>query len=83
MKSRSSLLAPAHPGGPGKRAIKWLWWWYFAHILTVVYLSKYLVILINACVYEIYKNACSGQLVYVKFICICMYVKMLSTVQIQ
>ena len=22
MKSRSSLLAPAHPGGPGKRAIK-------------------------------------------------------------
>jgi len=25
MKSRSSLLAPAHPGGPGKRAIKWLW----------------------------------------------------------
>jgi len=22
---RSSLLAPAHPGGPGKRAIKWLW----------------------------------------------------------
>jgi len=26
VKSRSSLLAPAHPGGPGKRAIKWLWW---------------------------------------------------------
>jgi len=25
IKSRSSLLAPAHPGGPGKRAIKWLW----------------------------------------------------------
>ena len=24
MKSRSSLLAPAHPGGPGKRAVKWL-----------------------------------------------------------
>jgi len=22
MKSRSSLLAPAHPGGPGKRAVK-------------------------------------------------------------
>jgi len=21
-----SLLAPAHPGGPGKRAVKWLWW---------------------------------------------------------
>ena len=25
IKSRSSLLAPAHQGGPGKRAIKWLW----------------------------------------------------------
>jgi len=27
IKSRSSLLAPAHPGGPRKRAVKWLWWW--------------------------------------------------------
>jgi len=26
IKSRSSLLALAHPGGPGKRAVKWLWW---------------------------------------------------------
>jgi len=25
IKSRSSLLAPAHPGGPGKRAIEQLW----------------------------------------------------------
>jgi len=25
IKSRSSLLAPAHPGGPGKRAIKQFW----------------------------------------------------------
>ena len=25
IKSRSSLLAPAHPGGPGKTAIKRLW----------------------------------------------------------
>jgi len=24
VKSRSSLLAPAHPGGPGKMAVKWL-----------------------------------------------------------
>ena len=24
IKSRSSLLAPVHPGGPGKRAVKWL-----------------------------------------------------------
>ena len=27
IKSRSSLLAPAHSGGPEKRAVKWLWWW--------------------------------------------------------
>jgi len=27
MKSRSSLLAPAHPSVPGKRAIKWLWYY--------------------------------------------------------
>jgi len=26
MKSRSSLLALAHPDGLGKRAVKWLWW---------------------------------------------------------
>jgi len=25
IKSRSSLLAPAHPGGPGKRSVKRLW----------------------------------------------------------
>jgi len=25
IKSRSSLLAPSHPGGPGKRAVKRLW----------------------------------------------------------
>ena len=29
-KSRSSLLAPAHPGGPGKRAVKRWWWLYRA-----------------------------------------------------
>ena len=26
IRSRSSILAPAHPGGPGKRAVKRLWW---------------------------------------------------------
>ena len=26
-KSRSSILAPARPSGPGKRAVKRLWWW--------------------------------------------------------
>jgi len=28
IKSRSSLLALAHPGGPEKRVVKWLWWWW-------------------------------------------------------
>jgi len=35
IKSRSSLLAPAHPGGPGKRAVKWLW------CVVVVIINKY------------------------------------------
>jgi len=37
MKSISSLLAPAHPGGPGKRAVKRLWcgvWWYVLHVVV-------------------------------------------------
>jgi len=29
VKSRSCLLAPAQLGGPGKRAVKWLWWYIF------------------------------------------------------
>jgi len=28
IKSRSSLLALAHPGDPRKRAVKQLWWWF-------------------------------------------------------
>jgi len=30
IKSRSTLLAPAHLDDPGKRAVKqlWLWWWF-------------------------------------------------------
>ena len=28
IKCRSSLLAPAHPCSPGKRAVKRLWWWW-------------------------------------------------------
>ena len=33
MKSRSSLLAPAHPGGPGKRAVKWLCVCVWCHLI--------------------------------------------------
>ena len=35
IKSRSSLLASAHPAGPGKRAVKWLWcgyWCWFSEL---------------------------------------------------
>jgi len=28
IKSRSSLLLLAHPGGPGKLAVRWWWWWW-------------------------------------------------------
>jgi len=35
IKSRSSLLAPAHPAGPGKRAVKRLWWWFLAQCETM------------------------------------------------
>jgi len=34
MKSRSSLLAPAHPDGLRKRAVKRLWWWWFGDTHT-------------------------------------------------
>jgi len=44
IKSRSSLLAPAHPGGPGKRAVKrlWWWWWYVTTHPASAILSAYL-----------------------------------------
>ena len=35
VKSRSSLLAPAHLGGPGKRTVKRLWWWRHKKSTTV------------------------------------------------
>jgi len=37
IKSRSSRLAPAQPGGPGKRAVKWLWWCYYYFCLTLFF----------------------------------------------
>jgi len=42
IKSTSSLLAPAHPGGPGKMAVRRLWWfvvvWWF---LSVCYCKQH------------------------------------------
>jgi len=32
IKSRSSLLALAHPCGPRKRAVKRLWWWWWLQV---------------------------------------------------
>ena len=37
IKSRSSLLAPAHPGGRGKRAIKWLVVWCGSNLSDIKY----------------------------------------------
>jgi len=39
IKSRSSLLAPAHPGGTGKRAVKWLWWWWYGIGQAIIFSS--------------------------------------------
>jgi len=38
IKSRSSLHAPAHPGGPRKRAVKWLW--FLVSFLKKVHVNK-------------------------------------------
>jgi len=35
IKSRSSLLALAHPGSLGKRAVKRLWWWWWWYLLEL------------------------------------------------
>jgi len=41
IKSRSSFLAPAHPGGPGKRVVKQLWCWTnLCHGRRVWYLAQ-------------------------------------------
>ena len=40
VKSRSSLLAPALPGGPGKRAIKWLWWQWLLILCSLAFTSN-------------------------------------------
>jgi len=52
MKSTGSLLAPAHPGGPGERDVKRLWWlqWLVAHVCTTfevasVYADAYMCML--------------------------------------
>jgi len=48
IKSRSSLLALAHPGGPGKRAIKWLWYggvslWFLCQSQTSHYYAAHFI----------------------------------------
>jgi len=42
IKSKSSLLAPSHPGGPGKRAIKRLWWVVCVYVCFCVYVYVYM-----------------------------------------
>ena len=41
IKSRSSLLAMAHPGGPGKRAVKRLWWWWCGGVCNALLYNTY------------------------------------------
>ena len=52
IKSRSSLLAPAHPGGSGKRAVKrlWWWWWCSVHIIYYRIISIYEYLFVTVCV---------------------------------
>jgi len=38
IKSRSSVLAPAHPGGPGKMAVKRLWLWCGGMYILIIFL---------------------------------------------
>jgi len=40
IKSISSLLAPAHLGGPGKGAVKRLWWWLLCDNFARILLQK-------------------------------------------
>ena len=44
IKSRSSLLAPAHPGGPGKRAVKRMWCGGVVYSTSVDYLGAWFVV---------------------------------------
>jgi len=39
-KVQTSLLAPADPGGPRKRAIKRLWWWVVKGIFVSFFRHK-------------------------------------------
>jgi len=53
IKSRSSLLATAHPDGPGKRAVKRLWCGDKATFCCSVYIFKFLLV----CDFTIYSEA--------------------------
>ena len=46
-KSRSSFLAPAHPGGPGKRAVKRLWCGGGCYLLTLC--DSCVNVIVNTC----------------------------------
>jgi len=51
IKSRGSLLVPAHLGGPGERAVKRLWWCgVVCHIITSQEAG------LKACVFEKYHS---------------------------
>jgi len=63
IKSRSSLLAPAHPGGPGKRAVKRLW----CGSLDRPHKS----LLDEYTVYSVMVSCCSKELIILHIITVC------------
>jgi len=44
IKTRSSLLAPADPGGPGKTAVKRFWWWWWLSTQKIAISAKLLTV---------------------------------------
>jgi len=51
IKSRSSLLAPSHPGGPGKRAVKRLWCGCGIFLLVFSFVSRFISVYFKVCVF--------------------------------
>ena len=50
-KVQCSLLALAHPDGPGKRAVKWLWWLLLVVTVRVSHRVTKCVVVTAVCVY--------------------------------
>ena len=68
IKSRSTLLAPAHPGGPGKRAVKRLW--YIGQLVQAKFYCLHALANGNQCIRIRQKmRECSSQWCYLHHLC--------------